>query len=78
MKMGTIASPWRYDAEAFVAIQPVNLRWPAISRYSLADGNLPNFEAWSGPCESGRRSGDGRLLRFALRQLGYNYGTPKP
>jgi hypothetical protein len=45
MKMGNIASPWRYDAEAFVAIQPVNLRWPAISRYSLAGGNLPNFEA---------------------------------
>jgi len=34
-KMGNIASPWRYDAEAFVAIQPVNLRWPAISRHSL-------------------------------------------
>ena len=49
MKMGHTRSPWRYDAEAFVAIQPVNLRWPAIPRYSLAGGNLPNFEAWSGP-----------------------------
>jgi hypothetical protein len=54
MKMGTIPSPWRYDAEAFVAIQPVNLRWPAISRYALPAEIFPiskhgpaPFEAWS-------------------------------
>jgi len=33
MKMGTIASPWRYDAIADYALQPTNLRWPAIFRY---------------------------------------------
>jgi len=38
MKTGNIRSPWRYDAEAFVAIQPVKLRRPAISRCaSLAE-----------------------------------------
>jgi hypothetical protein len=54
MKVGTTRSPWRYDAEAFVAIQPVNLRWPAISRYALLAEIFPiskhgpaPFEAWS-------------------------------
>jgi hypothetical protein len=30
MTMGTIASPWHYDAAASIAIQPVYLRRPAI------------------------------------------------
>jgi len=30
MKMGTIASPWRYEAAADYALRPTNLRWPAI------------------------------------------------
>jgi hypothetical protein len=54
MKMGNTHSPWRYDAEAFVAIQLVNLRWPAISRYALPaeissiSKHVPApFEAWS-------------------------------
>jgi hypothetical protein len=34
MKMGTIASPWRYDAAAAQAIGPDNLRWTAILRYA--------------------------------------------
>jgi hypothetical protein len=33
MKMGTIVSPWRYDAIADDALRPTNLRWPAIFRY---------------------------------------------
>jgi hypothetical protein len=33
MKMGTIASPWRYDIGACHALQSVILRWPAIFRY---------------------------------------------
>jgi hypothetical protein len=49
--------PWRYDAEAYVAIQSMNLRWPAISRDSLAGGNLPNFEARSGAFEDWSTSG---------------------
>ena len=32
MKMGTIASLWRYDAIANYALQPANLRQPAILR----------------------------------------------
>jgi hypothetical protein len=32
MKMGTTASPWRYDAEAFHMLQLINLRMPAILR----------------------------------------------
>jgi hypothetical protein len=34
MKMGTIASPWRYDAGAHHALQSANLRRPAILRYA--------------------------------------------
>jgi hypothetical protein len=34
MKMGTIASPWRYDAGACCALQAVNLGLPAILRYA--------------------------------------------
>jgi hypothetical protein len=34
MKMGTIASPWRYDAIIDYTLQPTNLRWPAILRYA--------------------------------------------
>jgi hypothetical protein len=35
MKMGTIASPWRYDAAARPALQSANLRRPAILHYAL-------------------------------------------
>src|SRR5439155_9703580 len=34
MKMGTIASPWRYDAMARHALQPANLGLPAILSYA--------------------------------------------
>jgi hypothetical protein len=34
MKMGTIASPWRYDATTAQAIGPDNKRWTAILRYA--------------------------------------------
>src|SRR5262249_10404734 len=34
MKMGTTASPWRYDAAARHALQSVNLRRPAILHYA--------------------------------------------
>jgi hypothetical protein len=34
MKMGTIASPWRYDAAAADAIRPDNQRRTAILRYA--------------------------------------------
>src|SRR4029450_3602403 len=34
MKMGTIASPWRYDAMARHGLQPANLGLPAILCYA--------------------------------------------
>jgi hypothetical protein len=33
MKMGTIVSPWRYDAAVRHSLQSANLRRPTISRY---------------------------------------------
>jgi hypothetical protein len=35
MKMGTIASPWRYDAAAAKTILPDNQRWTTILLYAL-------------------------------------------
>jgi len=35
MKVGTIASLWRYDAAADYALRPTNLRWPAIFHWAL-------------------------------------------
>jgi hypothetical protein len=37
MKMGTILSPWRYDAMADQALQPTHLRMPTILHYALSD-----------------------------------------
>jgi hypothetical protein len=34
MKMGTTASPGRYEAIADYALQPINLQLPAILRYA--------------------------------------------
>jgi len=41
MKMGTIASPWRYDAAACHAPQSAMLRRPAISRYASQAAAFP-------------------------------------
>jgi len=43
MKMGTIASPWRYDAAAAKTILPDNQRWTTILRYAPLGGRLPDF-----------------------------------
>jgi len=47
MKMGNIASPWRYDFATCVAPQSPKLRCPAIPRYA----SMPTREAfdWAGP-----------------------------
>jgi hypothetical protein len=45
MKMGTIVSPWRYDAAARRALKSVNLRRPTILR--CAASCLPDFAGWS-------------------------------
>jgi hypothetical protein len=34
MKMGTITSPWRYDAIVDHTLEPTYLRWLAILRYA--------------------------------------------
>ena len=41
MKMGTILSPWHYDAAARCALQSVNLRRPATLRYALRADVFP-------------------------------------
>jgi hypothetical protein len=48
MKMGTIASPWRYDAAARHALQSANLRRPAILRYDSWAAVFPISAGWSG------------------------------
>jgi hypothetical protein len=37
MKMGTIRTPWRYDAAARHALQSANLRRPAILHYASGE-----------------------------------------
>jgi hypothetical protein len=41
MKMGTIASRWRYEAIADYALQAINLRWLAIFRYASSAAVFP-------------------------------------
>jgi hypothetical protein len=41
MKMGTTFSPFPYDAAARHALQSVNLRRPAISRYAYWGDGIP-------------------------------------
>ncbi len=48
MKMGTILSPWPYDAAACHALQPANLRRPAILRYASGAAFFPDSAGWSG------------------------------
>ena len=47
MKMGTTASPWRYDAAARHALQSANLRRPAILRYATWEA-ASRFRGMSG------------------------------
>jgi len=47
MKMGTIASPWRYDAAAADAIRLDNLRRTAVLRYASWAGCLFDFAGGS-------------------------------
>src|SRR5882762_2328347 len=48
MKMGTIASPWRYDAAAQHALQPARLRRPAILHCASRALFPPDFAGLSG------------------------------
>jgi len=45
MKMGTTASPWRYDAAARHALQSANLRRPAILQYASWSAVVPISQA---------------------------------
>ena len=64
MKMGTTRSPWRYDAIADYALQPTNLRWPAIFRYvswpqSSEFRRVVRLPFDSGPLDQSRDRRDG-------------------
>jgi hypothetical protein len=63
MKVGTTASPWRYDGGTDQAMRPDSLRWPAILRYASwrsssnfaglpvaasTNGNSERFRDWRG------------------------------
>src|SRR5262245_7480582 len=49
MKMGTIASPWRYNAEARRMLRPLKLRRFAISHCALR-GSCFESERYAGSC----------------------------
>jgi hypothetical protein len=64
MKMGTIASPWRYDAAAAKTILPDNQRWTTILRYALWAAVFPislvvRLPFDSGPFDQPRDRRDG-------------------
>jgi hypothetical protein len=64
MKMGTTASPWRYDAAARHTLQSVNLRRPAILQYAqwgLSSGfrSVVRLPFDSGHAEQSRDRRDG-------------------
>ncbi|OAF12627.1 hypothetical protein AYJ54_46075 [Bradyrhizobium centrolobii] len=64
MKMGTIASPWRYDDTAAHAIRPDNQRQTAILRYAswaavLLISRLVGLPFDSGPFDRSRERRDG-------------------
>jgi hypothetical protein len=66
MKMGTIASPWSYDAEARHALQSANLRPTAILHYDSSAAVLPISQGGpvtpdSGPHHRSRDRRDGPL-----------------
>jgi hypothetical protein len=44
MKMGTIPSPWRYDAAAHHALQSANMRRPAILHYAQRTAVFPTSQ----------------------------------
>jgi hypothetical protein len=53
MKMGTTASPWRYDAGASHALHPTNLRGPAILHFAPI-GAIPVFHSHSSGASENR------------------------
>src|SRR5216117_515129 len=54
MKMGTLASPWHYDAMADYALQPANLRGPEILRCTWWAAVFPISRVVRLPFDSGR------------------------
>jgi len=73
MKMGTIVSPWRYDAMADYALQPANLRRPAILRWrhgrpssQFRSGGPVTFD--SGPFDQSRDRRDVPTADSCLRR----------
>jgi hypothetical protein len=65
MKMGTIRSPWHYDAAARHALQSVNLRRPAILHYASCAAVFPDFQGGPVTPDSGRAGSIPGLTRCA-------------
>jgi hypothetical protein len=53
MKMGNIASPWRYEGARYSALRSPDLRYPAISRALLMTASLQQADV-SVRCRRGR------------------------
>ncbi len=71
MKMGTIASPWRYDAVALHAIQPDNLRRTAILRYASRAAVFPISRVIRLPVDGGPFD-QSREWRMGQEQIKYS------
>jgi len=73
MKMGTTASPWRYDDPAAETIRPDNQRWTTILRYAPWAAVFPispvvRLPFDSGPFDQSRDRRDGPLAEAPIEQ----------
>jgi hypothetical protein len=69
MKMGTIASPWCYDAAACHALQSASLRPPAISRCASSAAVFPAPRDGSGYCSMPPLSLNPRIDVMCQKQI---------
>ena len=70
MKMGTIASPWRYDVAAAQAIKPDNRRRTAILRYTSWTAVFPISRVVRLPFDCGHSINPGNGAMGHLLTLG--------
>src|SRR5260221_12229663 len=70
MKMGTIASPWRYDVAAAQAIQPEQRRRSAILRYTSWAAVFPISRVVRLPFDCGHSINPGNGAMGHLLTLG--------
>jgi len=79
MKMGTIASPWRYDAAARHALHSANRRRPVILHYASRAGVFPFFNVVRFPFDSGwaDQSRDRRDVSEAYMRVPAYFAFPR-